>query len=237
MMQEHDPSRTLVWNVEHSQANWRRLYGYDSLSDNPLYLKTISHADRLNWGEFHLSEGYTDLKFAQPSKDSDLSVIVSSVTELPMQKKRVEFLKYLEGRDLSFLRSGLDVYGRDNMQNFKSYRGSLPAYSKGRGLARYRYHIAVEAAREINYITEKLFDPLLHHCLVFYDGCPNIGDWFDERSVIIIDLDDFAGSFETIKRTIMSNEWERRAEAISEARQLVLDRYNVFPAVRQILGL
>ena len=236
-MQRHDPARTLIWNVEHKHAVWRKQYCYDEFYGSPAYLKTIRLEDHLNWGQFHIAASYRDLIGAHFTKDLDFSAIISSQVDLPMHRQRVDFLKFLETRDLSFANNGLHHYARQNDQGFKYYRGPLPESGKDDGLLRYRYHLAVEANLELNYVTEKLFDAILFECLVFYCGCPNVLDWVDPRAVVVIDLSDFEGAFQKIKQTIEGREYERRLQFIRREKERVLNRYNVFPAVKEILRL
>jgi hypothetical protein len=47
------------------------------------------------------------------------------------------------------------------------------------------FSIAVESSYEKNYFTEKLIDCLLTKAVPIYWGCPNIGDFFDIRGIII----------------------------------------------------
>jgi hypothetical protein len=47
------------------------------------------------------------------------------------------------------------------------------------------FSIAVESSYEKNYFTEKLIDCLLTKTVPIYWGCPNIGDFFDIRGIII----------------------------------------------------
>ena len=52
-----------------------------------------------------------------------------------------------------------------------------------------QYHIAIESSSVTNYFTEKLIDALITKTVPIYWGCPNIGDFFDTRGMIIIDGD------------------------------------------------
>jgi hypothetical protein len=40
---------------------------------------------------------------------------------------------------------------------------------------------------ERNYITEKLWEPILCETLVFYYGCPNITDYINKDRILIIE--------------------------------------------------
>lgn len=47
------------------------------------------------------------------------------------------------------------------------------------------FSISIESCSEKNYFTEKLIDCFLTKTVPIYYGCPNIGDFFDERGMII----------------------------------------------------
>ena len=56
-----------------------------------------------------------------------------------------------------------------------------------RHLFKSQYSIAIENASVENYFTEKLIDCLITKTVPIYFGCPNIGDFFDTRGMIIIE--------------------------------------------------
>ncbi len=50
-----------------------------------------------------------------------------------------------------------------------------------------QFHIVVENARRQNWFTEKIMDAFQTKTVPIYWGCPNIGDWFDIRGIIMAD--------------------------------------------------
>ena len=102
-------------------------------------------------------------------------------------------------------------------------------------MAPYRYFFAAENNSEHNFITEKLWEPLLTETLCFYWGCPNAADWVDPRAFIPVDLDDFEQAFETMRGAILANEWEKRLDVIRREKHKVLDHYQFFPTLERIL--
>ena len=64
-------------------------------------------------------------------------------------------------------------------------RGYAPFEAKADGLAPYRFSVVIENLQEPNYFTEKIVDAVLCETVPIYWGCPNIGDFFDPKALII----------------------------------------------------
>jgi hypothetical protein len=60
-------------------------------------------------------------------------------------------------------------------------------YDKSIAYKDYRFAVVVEACREDNFFSEHLIDALAYGCVPIYWGCPNIGEWFDERGFLKIE--------------------------------------------------
>ncbi len=73
---------------------------------------------------------------------------------------------------------GLDLYGSgpNNPINFKE-----------EGLKDYYFSITIENSKSKNYFTEKILDCFACGTIPIYWGCPNIGDYFDARGIIMFD--------------------------------------------------
>ena len=233
--QRHKRKRSILWGVEHSQSVWRRDYNYARWERKSDWAKVVTHQSQLNWCEFHIRRSYRYLREHHPEKTRVLSAVIASGDALPGQRKRVAFLKYLETQDLTFLVTPFDHYGYDNRHNFQHYRGPLPRRTKESGLEPYKYSLAFEAIDEPNYVTEKLFDCLLCECLPFYWGAPNLEEWLDPECFIRLDLGDPHAAFQTIRRAILERQWEQRLPAIRRAKEMILDQYNIFPALENIM--
>ncbi len=108
---------------------------------------------------------------------------------------------------------------------------------KADALDTYRHHVAIENHVCTHHWTEKLADCFLGATLPIYHGCPNYADYFPEESVVPINIHDFEGSLETIRRTIRDGEYTKRLPAILEARRLVLEKYSLFPVIAGIVEL
>jgi hypothetical protein len=106
-------------------------------------------------------------------------------------------------------------------------RGFDPIADKWDGLAPYRYSIAVENFSNPHYWTEKLADCYLAWTMPIYAGCTEITRFFPAESLIQVDMDDP----ETPRRVasiIRSGAWSKNRDAIAHARELVLNRYQLF---------
>jgi hypothetical protein len=163
-----------------------------------------------------LTKDYDELKKARNyRKDKLISVIFSKKSRTEGHRKRLEFVRGLTDH----LGDRLDVFGR----------GIDEIEDKWDGIASYKYHLAIENSSIPDYWTEKLADALLAGAHPFYYGCPNIHDYFPTDSLTLVDVDDLEGSIAIIERGIRENRYEASIDAIAEAKELVLDQYNLFP--------
>ncbi len=110
-----------------------------------------------------------------------------------------------------------------------------PLREKGPGLLPYRCHLTIENHIAEHYWTEKLADAFLGFTLPLYCGCPNVSDYFPEESLIPVDIFDFDGAVETIRRAIADGEHGRRLPHILEARRRVLDEHNLLAVVARFV--
>jgi FkbM family methyltransferase len=126
----------------------------------------------------------------------------------------------------------VDVYGRQNYHNFMNYKGTVENDNKYKN---YKYCISVENNSEYNYATEKIWEPVLCECLCFYWGCPNIGDYIDARAFVLLDLNDYEKSCETIKRAIEEDWWSERIDIIRKEKEKILNELAFFPTLDRII--
>lgn len=149
-----------------------------------------------------------------PEKSKLISTVCSSRRgTLTFHTKRSRFTEQLKSAIQE-----LDIYGH----------GVKPMSDKAEALDPYQYHISIENHVYFHHLTEKLPDAFLGYTLPFYHGCPNVADYFPSDSFISIDIGDFERALDIIKSTIANNEYQDRLPYIIEARQRVLERYNLF---------
>lgn len=147
-----------------------------------------------------------------PEKTKTLSWVTSNRNDTGGHRLRMRFLNRLR-EQVDF-----DLYGR----------GFEPLENKWEGIAPYRYSIAVENFHTPYYWSEKLVDCFLSWAMPIYSGSSQIENYFPKEALVRIDIRD-PQAVEQVRETIASDRWERNLEAISEARQLILNRYQLFP--------
>lgn len=92
--------------------------------------------------------------------------------------------------------------------------------------------LCIENSCQNNYFTEKFIDPILAWCLPIYWGCPNISDFFPEGSYRLIDINNPDSATEMISKPITSYE----IDALHEARNLILNKYNIWECIFQTVN-
>lgn len=156
----------------------------------------------------------------QPVKTRDISTVCSN----KQHKHTLHQKRYHFSQRLKTAMPELEIYGR----------GVRDMKDKAEAIDPYRYHIAIENHRCDHHWTEKVSDVFLGWSLPIYCGCTNLADYFPRESFIEIDIDDFDGALRTIRAAIHSNEYEKRIDAIIEARSRVLKDYNLFSVLARI---
>lgn len=107
---------------------------------------------------------------------------------------------------------------------------------KSEALDDYEFHVAIENHIGEHVWTEKLADAFLGYTVPIYCGCSNVYDYFPKNSLIQIDVSDIQGSIKQIKEIIeIEGEYERRFEAVKEARRKVLEEYNLLAMINKIV--
>lgn len=127
----------------------------------------------------------------------------------------------------------IDFYGKSisNIVGNNFYKGVLNknGLCKLEGLQGYEKSIAVENSSQSGYFTEKIVDCFISWTLPIYWGCPDIENLFPRESVRIIDLRNIPDCIEKIKEPISKIE----IEAIGEARQMAMKKYNFWAAIER----
>jgi hypothetical protein len=155
-----------------------------------------------------------------PAKPLPISTVCSSKQQKhTLHQKRYEFTQRLKQAIPE-----LEIFGH----------GVRPMQDKAEAIDPYRYHIAIENHRCDHHWTEKVSDVFLGWGLPLYYGCTNLKAYFPEASFIEIDIEDLPGTIARIRQLLESDAYESRLPAIQEARDLILNRYNLFAVVANL---
>ena len=189
----------------------------DSVARNILHDQTS-----LPW---HVAKSYdqlTALTCAQSllAKRDGVSWITSNASHKEGHKLRMGFKDYLVEQNFHF-----DLFGR----------GFTPIGDKFDGIQPYKYSIAIENYSCNDYWTEKIADCFLSWTIPIYWGAKNILSYFPEKSIILIDPTDPAKALKTIREAIDNDYFHQNLDALAEARNLVLNKYQLFPHVADLI--
>jgi hypothetical protein len=215
VMQEPYIKGTFDWMIE-GHKKFSKVFTHHIFSSSSKY---IPSNPMLPW---HIDKSYDELKalsLNNLNKAKELSWITSIKSHFPGHKDRMSFLEDIK-------KSGLDIdlFGR----------GIKEIDDKWDGLEPYKYALAIENSSSKDYWTEKLADCYLSYTMPIYYGCTNIDEYFPKDSMIKIDINKPKEAIEIIKKSLEEKVWEKNIEAIKEAREFVLDKYNFFNQVCEI---
>lgn len=148
-----------------------------------------------------------------PEKPRNLSIVASTKSLWPGHEKRNEFVnQVLENVP------DIDVFGQ----------GRRLISDKWDALAPYKYSIALENSSQPNYFTEKIVDCFATYTVPLYYGDPLIGHYFPEGSFVWLPVESPDVAIQIIQKTVASNDWSDRLQSITEARNLCLEKYNIY---------
>lgn len=189
----------------------------DSVASNILHDQTS-----LPW---HIGRSYDQLSALTreqvlPAKRDGVSWITSNASHKEGHKLRMGFKDYLIENGFNF-----DLFGR----------GFNPIDDKFDGIMPYRYSIAIENFSCDDYWTEKIADCFLSWTIPIYWGAKNILSYFPEKSIILIDPTHPENALKTIRDAIENDYFHKNLEALAEARNLVLNKYQLFPHISDLV--
>tara|TARA_R110001583_G_scaffold41369_6_gene131702 strand:- start:2642 stop:3550 length:909 start_codon:yes stop_codon:yes gene_type:complete len=104
-----------------------------------------------------------------------ISMIYSDKVELPgHQLRHIIAKKFLP--DIGYNKVDFFGTGTEN-----------PIKNKSEGCNDYMFQIAIENTQRKDYFADKILDCFITGTVPIYWGCPNIGDYFDKRGILIFD--------------------------------------------------
>jgi hypothetical protein len=155
-----------------------------------------------------------------PVKAFDISCIASDLSMLSGHQLRLDFINTL----------------RKQMPEIHFFgKGSNYIPDKTEGLLPYRYSIAIENTSAPYYFTEKINDCFLTYTVPLYYGCKNIGKYFPEKAFIQVNIEEPEKAIAKMRQAVERNDWQERIDALQEARQLVLNKYQPLAGAAAIL--
>ncbi|MFH2008144.1 MAG: glycosyltransferase family 10 [bacterium] len=186
---------------------------------------------------WHVDKDYDFLKsFPVPEKPKILSTMTSAAASRAGHRKRLHFLRTLRKQvDYDWVRSPDYVKRRAPDRPLEEIRRELVAdgytcvESKWDAHERYRYSLVFENHSGPYYWTEKLMDCYLGWAMPIYYGCTNIDEYFPPESMLKIDIDRPEEAAEIIREAVGSELWRERRDAIAHARELILEKHQLFP--------
>lgn len=149
-----------------------------------------------------------------------LSVICSNQAITAGHQKRIDFVKRLKER----YGNNIDLFGK----------GFNDIEDKWDAVAPYKYHIVIENSSFPHYWTEKIADPILVNSYPIYYGCPNINEYFPKNSYTPIDIDHPDEAMQIIDKVINDDYAEKYSNEMAEAKDLVLDKYNICNLIAEV---
>jgi hypothetical protein len=94
----------------------------------------------------------------------------------------------------------------------------------------------VENNYEPNFITEKLWEPILCESLCFYHGCPNVAEYVDPRAFVQLPINDFEACYQLMLKAVEEDWWTQRLPYIIAAKEKILKELAFSPVVHNILN-
>lgn len=200
----YDPKKTLVFSMEpdamkQSWGKWKQpsskdfMYVHDKLNPAQWRLKNIP--DNFN------------------KTENKIASIMSGKKFFIGHQKRIEFIKVLQKENI------IDVFGKENYHNFECYKHSVPNEDPSLILGKYKYYFMCENNQQLDYATEKIWEPIICESLCFYWGCPNLSDYIDSRAYVELDMNDMVKSKEIVKRAIEEDWWSQRIKYIRKEKK------------------
>jgi len=249
--------KTIVFQMEpwvtNPKCNWgAKTWGQWAVPDEKRFLKVIGRKTADAKKEYNNASWQLELTYSQLSamkcdvsaKEDAVGCICSSKYNDPGHIHRIDFLNYIETKqresvvdetDLVEAHVPLAIFSGGNFGKFQGYRGPLPMAKKSQGYVPFKYYFMCENNYEVNYVTEKLWEPILCECLCFYYGCPNVADYLDERAYVQLDMEDFAASYAIMQRAIKEDWWSQRIEYIRKEKHRILNEMQFCPRLEKII--
>lgn len=125
----------------------------------------------------------------------------------------------------------IDVYGSISCAN-----SVLEDNDKRNSLDPYKYSLCFDNQVTIkNFFGTQVTDSLLRWTVPIYGGGGDLGKYFPEKSFIKIDPTNLE-DVDRVYDIIHNDDFDIRQSAIAEARELIMNKYNLWPTIERIIG-
>lgn len=218
------PDDRTLYISAHPQMN-----GYIGYVDQDKRTHKLDAKDTFGFGEWWLNYDYDYLSAMRfPRKTKTACCIMSNAQGEYGRTRRKEFAKLIQDR--------VNVYGRiQGVGHGELGANTKDTYWFGKEdvLRDHRYSVEIDVGLTKNYFSERVFDSLLMWCMPLYWGGTNVQDYLPTRSFRYIDI---YSSGEDIDKFLEEDPWFSCLPEIEEARQLLLNKYQVWPRVYEYIS-
>ena len=176
------------------------------------FLKSPGHSwfSKKSYGEL--------LKIHHVEKTKLLSIVVSNKAHSKGHKDRIAFCLKLK----NYFGNKVDLFGK----GFNDFD------DKWQVIAPYKYSIAIENCIEDHWVTEKIGDCFTSHTFPFYNGAPNIHDYYNSKSFELIDIYNFEKSLKNIIKVIDDpGHYNSHLKYLKEAKSEYLNKISIIPMI------
>ncbi|WP_405606347.1 glycosyltransferase family 10 domain-containing protein [Polaribacter sp. Asnod1-A03] len=161
-----------------------------------------------------------NLKLDGLDKKSSICWITSNKSFHSGHSARLNFKKEIDSLNLDY-----NLFGK----------GFKEIDNKWDVLKNFKYTLAIENSNHKDYWTEKIMDAFLSYTMPIYYGCPNITKYFPKEAIIFIDINKPEEATKIIQEAIKNNLWEKHIDAIKIARNLIIEKYNMFASLSEFM--
>lgn len=161
-----------------------------------------------------------------PTKSLEICTVLSNKSDTKGHKIRKKFVaNYLK-------KHSIDVFGSVNYANKQFKEGS-----KFSTLLDYKYCLAFDNQDNLtNFVGTQFTDAILAWSVPIFWGGAHLAKYYPSDSFFQFDARK-KDSISIISEMISNDDYSRRLPAISEARDLILDYYNLWPTIERVLDM
>lgn len=222
-------------------AHPESMHAYQDMSKfNGIKMYDCRHI--FGYGEWWLKYDYDYLMGLQPpNKINDLCCIMSDANSQIYHKIRRNYIEKfchnhpnklnLHGRIKPWGILKEAYKGRCGSNNESADNGNDHMSGKEEVYANHKYAIEFDAIGE-NYFSERIFDCLLMWCMPLYWGGKNLHKYIPKESFSYLSLNSYGND---VRDVIDSNIYEKALPLIAEARQILLNKLQIWPRTHEAI--